>query len=73
MRHRPSDAVIDWWLVVGAAASSVLTALTGFGHGPLVTRYGLGNPAIRALVFWVMAVAVQAVAWFAWTVVRRRW
>lgn len=72
MLHRPGDAVIDWWLVVAAVASSVSTALTGFGHTTLITRYGVSNPAIRALVFWVLAVAAQAAVWLGWKIVRRR-
>ena len=72
MRRRPRDVVIDWWLVLAACVASIGTAVTGFDHPNRVTLIGIGNPVIRALVIWVLAVGVQAAAWFAWTTTRRR-
>ena len=62
--------MVDFWLVLAAGVSSILTAVTGFGHENRLTLVGIGNPAIRVMLIWVVAVAVQFLAWWAWTVLR---
>jgi hypothetical protein len=69
--QKPVGAVVDRWLVVGAAIASVGHAVLRFAQPSVASRLGFGVPLASLFVLWAIAIAVQAGCWWVWTAIRR--
>ena len=70
MPHRPSESVIGWWLVSGAAIATVGYAVLYMQRPDITSALGIVAPVVGPLVLWALAVAIEASVWRLWTVIR---